>query len=97
MSFAFGEPPDSGVKVSANPGGAAISKPTRVARSAAKSRRRGMPVGKARASYSRLPGMLHFVAPAPNSPEATHLGDLLRVVHPPGRRSEPKALRGPRR
>src|SRR5918992_966940 len=64
MSSAFGEPPDSGENVSPRAAGAAIRIANRAAPSAATSRRRGMPEGKARGSYLRLPPRLHFVADA---------------------------------
>jgi hypothetical protein len=54
MSSAFGDPPDSGVKVSAT-AGPAVSRQARIAAArAAKSRRLGMPVGKAAGSYIRV-------------------------------------------
>src|SRR5687768_5854192 len=48
MRSAFGDPPDSGVKASAKADGAATSIASRPAARAARSRRRGMPEGKAR-------------------------------------------------
>src|SRR4051812_15336640 len=61
MSFAFGEPPDSGVKVSPRAAGAVARRASSAAASRAYVRRRGMPVGKARGSYLRPPRTLHFV------------------------------------
>src|SRR5688500_2442796 len=64
MSSALGEPPDSGVKGSASAAGAAIRDARSAAARAAKSRRRGMPEGKARGSYLQVPPRLHLVADA---------------------------------
>jgi hypothetical protein len=61
MSFAFDDPPDSGVKVSARAGAAPIRDARTTAARAVKSRRLGMPVGKAAGSYIRLRDLLHFV------------------------------------
>src|SRR3954451_7226337 len=64
MLSAFGEPPDSGVKVSASAEGATSRSASSVAASATSSRRRGTGC-KARGSYLRTPEALHFVAVAP--------------------------------
>src|SRR4029079_10670028 len=61
MSSAFGEPPDSGVNVSAKADGAQIRDAKTTALRAVRSRRLGMPVGKAAGSYIRLREGLHFV------------------------------------
>src|SRR3954463_10870478 len=62
MSFAFGEPPDSGVKVSAKAGATPIRDAKTTAVRAVRSRRLGTPVGKAAGSYIRLRNGLHFVS-----------------------------------
>jgi hypothetical protein len=54
MSSAFWDPPDSGVNVSAKADGAAIRNASRAAARAQRSRRRGMPEGKAGGSYLRV-------------------------------------------
>ena len=61
MSSPFGDPPDSGVKVSARAAGAQIRDAKTAALKAVRSRRLGMPVGKAAGSYIRLRHGLHFV------------------------------------
>src|SRR5215208_4941858 len=61
MSSAFCDPPDSGVKASANADGAAIRIARAAAEKAATSRRLGVPVGKAAGSYPRPSGRSYFV------------------------------------
>src|SRR3954449_10455011 len=79
MSFAFCDPPDSGVKVSARAGWAAIRIATAATARAAGSRRLGMPAGKAAGSYLRLRQALHFVADVPS------LSRAARAEAPPAR------------
>src|SRR3954466_11789141 len=76
MSSAFGEPPDSGVKVSASAAGAVSSSAISAAPSAAHSRRRGTGC-KARGSYLRSPPTLQFVRVAPR----VLLGVDLELLH----------------
>src|SRR6266540_5167235 len=68
MSFAFCDPPDSGVNTSASAGPAAIRIATAASEKAARSRRLGrlsMPAGKAAGSYIRPRRRLHFVRVVP--------------------------------
>jgi hypothetical protein len=67
MSSAFGEPPDSGVKVSANAPGAARRHARTAAPNAARGRRLGGPVGKAAGSYLRAWDGIHFVPDVPRT------------------------------
>src|SRR3712207_1735320 len=77
MSSALLEPPDSGVKTSANAAGAAIRTASRAVAEAAMSRRRCMPEGKAAGSYLRPPPRLYFVAVASSGA----LEDGLPLLH----------------
>src|SRR5829696_5132980 len=67
MSFAFDDPPDSGVIASANADGAAIRIATAATEMAARSRRLGMPWGKAAGSYLRSGHGIYFVPVAPSA------------------------------
>src|SRR5215210_8378306 len=96
MSSAFWEPPDSGVSASASADGAHTRDAKTTAVRAVRSRRLGVPAGKAAGSYPRPPGGLHFVPDAPSEPELRALerriallregGNALLEVHRPGER-----------
>src|ERR687895_2326307 len=70
MSFAFSDPPDSGVNRSAEAPGAASRNAVSAATRAASRTTRVRRLGKAGGSYLRSPRGLHFVAAAPNRPVA---------------------------
>jgi hypothetical protein len=66
MSSAFGEPPDSGVRRSADAPGTAMSNAASAAARAAGSRQRVKRLGKAGGSYLRPQALLHFVPHVPS-------------------------------
>src|SRR5215210_1149697 len=92
MSFAFGDPPDSGVIASANADGAAIRIARAAAKKAARSRRLGMPWGKAAGSYLRFGQGIYFVPVAPSGA----WGISPAGPAGPRRRGRPAPLKGPR-
>src|SRR5215211_5446595 len=83
MSFAFCEPPDSGVNASANADGAAIRIASAASEKAARSRRLGKPAGKAARSYLRVRDGSHFVPVVPNDASRGGLG-YFRLPGKPG-------------